>query len=378
MKIALVTEKYPPDIGGLAISVRRLARLLLANGNEVQVITLTANLEPGQIQSGQHEGIPVQRLGIRRRAEDTLADWFDLLVGGHERDGFDLLHAYFVTKAGFVAVYAGHYLGVPSVVSARGNDLDRAVFNPGKAAHILYALQRANVVTANSRRLVRKAQALAPGREVVCIPNGVDAAFFRPSPPDPALAERLGLAGMPVIGFVGEARAKKGIADLLLAFRQIASERILGLLLVGGARSGEDETLLKVFQKQNPDLRIVVQPYLPAEALPAYYNLMDVLAMPSRRDGLPNALLEAMACERAVLASDAGGLPDAILDGENGRLVAPGDLQALVRVAGELLDDASLRQRLGRSARATVLADFSLEAELRANLAVYRQALGLD
>jgi glycosyltransferase involved in cell wall biosynthesis len=378
MKIALVTEKYPPDIGGLGVSVRRLARLLLANGNEVQVITLAANLEPGRIKSGQHEGIPVQRLGIRRRAEDTLADWFDLLVGGHKRDGFDLLHAYFVTKAGFVAVYAGHYLGVPSVVSARGNDLDRAVFNPGKATHILYALQRASVVTANSRRLVRKAQALAPGREVVCIPNGVDAAFFRPLPPDPALAERLGLAGMPVIGFVGEARAKKGIADLLLAFRQIASERTLGLLLVGGARSGEDETLLKVFRKQNPGLRIVVQPYLPAEALPAYYNLMDVLAMPSRRDGLPNALLEAMACERAVLASDAGGLPDAILDGENGRLVAPGDLQALVRVAGELLDDASLRQRLGRSARATVLADFSLEAELRANLAVYRQALGLD
>jgi len=375
MKILLNTEKYPPDIGGLAVSVERLARLLLSSGNTVQVVAPSTELEPGQRAFNEQGGVPVCRFGLQRRVGDTLTDWFDLVVERSAKDGIDVLHGYFLTKAGFVAAYAGNYLGLPSVVSARGNDLDRAVFDPSKAAHILYALQHASAVTANSRRLARQAQALAPGRPVVRIPNGVDASHFRPVDRDAALAEQLGLANPEVLSFVGEARAKKGLATLLLAFRQIAAVRSVALLLLGGVRPGEDATLLQVFRKQNPELKLVVQPYVPSRDLPAYYSLVDVFLMPSRRDGLPNALLEAMACQRAVLGTDAGGIPDAIQDGENGRLVPPSDLQALVAAALELLADPERRQRLGRAARQTVLADFSLEQELHANLSLYDRLL---
>src|SRR5512144_2993072 len=107
--------------------------------------------------------------------------------------------------AGFVAALAGRFLGVPSVVGARGNDLDRDVFDPGRAAHILYALQHADAVTANSRELVARVQALANGRTARLVPNGVDAALFAPGACDEALARTLGVEGMPRIGFVGEA-----------------------------------------------------------------------------------------------------------------------------------------------------------------------------
>jgi glycosyltransferase involved in cell wall biosynthesis len=100
--------------------------------------------------------------------------------------------------------------------------------------------------------------------------------------------------------------------------------------------------------------------------------------MPSLRDGLPNALLEAMACERAVLATEAGGISDAIQDGENGRMVPVSDLQALVAAALELLADSEERQRLGRAARQTVLAEFSLEQELQANLTLYDRLLNTE
>ena len=378
MKILLNTEKYPPDIGGLAVSVERLARLLLSGGQAVQVVVPSTEIEPGQRAASDHGGIAVHRFGLQRRVEDSLADWFDLLVEVARQDRIDVIHGYFLSKAGFLAAYAGNYLGLPSIVSARGNDLDRAVFDPGKAAHILYALQHASAVTANSRRLASQAQALAPGRPVVHIPNGVDGSHFRPLDRDVALAEGLGLGNTAVLAFVGEARAKKGLATLLLAFRQIAAVRPAALLLLGGVRPGEDATLLEVFQKQNPALRLIIQPYVPSNDLPAYYNLADLVLMPSRRDGLPNALLEAMACERAVLATEAGGISDAIQDGENGRMVPVSDLQALVAAALELLADSEERQRLGRAARQTVLAEFSLEQELQANLTLYDRLLNTE
>lgn len=375
MKIALISEKYPPDAGGLAVSVERLAQLLSDAGHQAHVVTLTGGMEPGRRASGELRGVPVHRLGTYRRSDDTLAAWFDYIVHLHANFHFDLLHAYYITQTGFVTVYAARYLGLPGIVSARGNDLDRAVFDPGKAAHALYALQNASAVTANSHELARKAQALAPGLRVDCIPNGVDAVQFQPQPRDAALSASLSLENETVIGFSGEARSKKGLAIMLLAFQQVAGQCPACLLLAGGVRSGEDRDLVKIFQKQNPDLRLVVTPFVPLEHMPAYYSLMDVLIMPSQRDGLPNALLEALACQRAVIATPVGGMLDVIVDGENGLFVPPGDFQALADGIIALLGDPERRENLGENGRKTVLEHFTLQQELQANLDIYRRVL---
>lgn len=377
MKIALLTEKYPPDIGGLGISVERLAFLLSGAGHQVEVIAQTASLEAGRQAAEEQDGIQVHRLGACRKPEDSLSDWFDFITLRQKTANYHLLHGYFLPQAGFLAAYAGGYLKIPSVVSARGNDLDRAIFQPGKAAHILYALNHAGAVTANTQELVHKAKALAPGCPVTWIPNGVNADLFRPLPRDVALAEQLGLGEMPVVGFVGEARAKKGLSSLLLAFAELVRQRPAALLLVGGARLGEDEDLLKVFLKQNPDLPVIVAPHAPLADMPAYYSLMDVLVMPSVHDGLPNALLEAMACERAVLASAVGGILDAVRDGFNGRLVEARDVEGLLKALEELLKDDDLRRRLGRQARQTVLRDFTLAQELGLTLDIYQKLAGI-
>jgi glycosyltransferase involved in cell wall biosynthesis len=378
MKIALLSEKYPPDPGGLAVSVERLGRLLASVGHQVHIFSLGTLLEPGEINLQEVNGILVSRLGVHRRTDDTLSAWFDHLQAQHKRHPYDLLHAYFVTQAGFVAAYAGRLLELPVVVSARGNDLDRAVFDPGKAAHILFALQHASAVTANSQELVKKARALSDNREVIYIPNGIDTTRFSPAPRDGALAGALGLKNQPVLGFVGEARHKKGLSSLLLAFRQIARQRPTSLLIVGSVRSGEDKDLLKVFQKQNPSLDLIVTGDVPASLMPRYYSLIDVLAMPSVRDGLPNALLEGMACERAIVSTPVGGIPDAIRHGEDGLLIPANDFSSLADAVQQLLGDPSLRQRLGRKARETVSKKFTLQQELEENLAIYHQILGSD
>ncbi|HSB02715.1 MAG TPA: glycosyltransferase, partial [Anaerolineales bacterium] len=206
MKIALLSEKYTPDIGGLAISAERLARLLASAGHEVRIFAPTLSLSPSETRTLPASGVSVTRFGARKRTDDTLMDWFELIVEEHRREPFNILHAYFLAQAGFVAAYAGNILDVPSVVSARGNDLERAIFDPARAAHILYALQHASAVTANATELAKKARALLPGLEVTVIPNGMDTERFRPLPRNKILLESLGLIkeATRVVGFAGE------------------------------------------------------------------------------------------------------------------------------------------------------------------------------
>ena len=103
-----------------------------------------------------------------------------------------MLHAYFLTQAGFTATYAGKYLNVPSVVSIRGNDIERAAFDPSRFSHTMYALQNASAVTTNASELVKKAKAFID-REIVLIPNGVDTEHFKPMEKNLVLAEALNL-----------------------------------------------------------------------------------------------------------------------------------------------------------------------------------------
>jgi glycosyltransferase involved in cell wall biosynthesis len=374
MNICLIPEKYLPDPGGLAVSAHRLVHGLAARGHTVHVCLATEALPARQVGHTVEGNVSVHRVGASRRSDDTLADWFDAVIALHRTHHFDLLHGYYLVRAGYVTVYAARYLGVPSVVSARGNDLDRTIFDPAKAGATLWTLAHAGAITAVSTDLARRASALAPGRPVHLIHSGVDANQFAALPKDTALLAQLQLADLPTIGFVGEARLKKGLGTLLLAFERAAARHPSQLLLIGGVR-GDDADTVRVFQRQHPHLTLRVVPHTSHEQLPARYNLLDVLALPSLHDGLPNALLEGMACERAIVASAVGGIPDALVDGQNGRLVPPGDVDALTNALVALLRSPEQRHALGAAARQTVLSAFNSTRELTANLEVYRSIL---
>lgn len=329
-----------------------------------------------------HKGIGVTRFGVHKRVDDTLVDWFEMLVEEHHRTPLDVLHAYFITQAGFVAAYAGKYLDLPSVISIRGNDIERAAFDPSKFSQIMYALQNASAVTTNASELVKKAKAFFD-REIILIPNGIDPEHFKPMSRNGGMAEALNLKGktkeerVSVIGFAGEWREKKGLKSLLSAYAEINTRHVAALLIVGQVRAGEDQQIVDEFRISNPDSRIIITSYVSPYELPAYYSLMDVFAYPSLRDGMPNALLEAMACEKPVITTPVGGMLDVVKDGENGIFVPVNDSDALANTILELLKNVELRHRLGKAARQTIMDGFSPQKELDANLDVYRK-LGLD
>ena len=397
MKIALLSEKYTPDIGGLAISTERFARLLSSAGHDVRVIAPTLNLPPSEKQTLPHASVSVTRFGAHKRVDDTLVDWFELILEEHHRNPFDVIHAYFLTQAGFVGTYAGKYLNVPSVVSIRGNDIERAVFDPSKFSHGLYALQNAGAVTTNASELVDRAKALFE-REIILIPNGIDPEHFKPIekitklvqtlrliPPETSSLPAYGYFGNKqtspsqnrVIGFVGELRAKKGLKTLLTAHAQVNKKRSTTLLIVGTVRQGEDKEFFEEFCTLNPNLEIFVTTHISPSGLPTYYSLIDIFVHPSLRDGMPNALLEAMACGRPVITTPVGGMLDVVKNGENGIFVPVDDSEALANAIHELLNNAELRNRLGNAARQSIIDRFSPQKELDGNLAVYR-TLGLN
>lgn len=390
MKIALLSEKYTPDIGGLAISTGRMGHLLASAGYEVRVFAPSGKLTPSEKRTLLHSGVSVTRFGAHKRVDDTLVDWFELLLEEHKREPFDLLHAYFLPMAGFVAAYAGKYLNIPSVVSIRGNDIERAAFDPSKFSHVMYALQNASAVTTNASELAKKAKAFI-NREVFLIPNGIDAECFRPMERNEGLAEALGLgegkrkeersgewkveSRYPTIGFVGELREKKGLSTLLSAYAQICKKQPVSLLIIGEIREGEDKKLFEEFRLTNLQLPITITGQIPHADLPTYYSLMDVFVHPSVRDGMPNAVLEAMACGKAVIATPVGGVKDVIVDDVNGLLVNVNDAEGLAEKIAEALSQPEKRESIGRAAREAVLGQFTLEKELQANLKIH-QSLG--
>lgn len=380
MKIALLSEKYTPDIGGLAISTERLAKLLTSAGHQIRLFVPTSNLPASETHTLNSNGVSLTRFGAHKRVDDTLVNWFELIVAEHEKESFDLIQAYFLPQAGFVGVYAGKYLNIPSVVSIRGNDIERATFDPSKFSHVMYTLQNANVVTTNASILIKKAKAFVD-REIILIPNGIDTNHFKPMERNEMLAEALGIESgkrkeeRKIVGFVGELREKKGLQTLLSAYAQVNKKQPANLLIIGEVRQGEDKKFFAEFQITNPKLPITVTGIISHKDLPSYYSLIDVFVHPSLRDGMPNAVLEAMACGKTVIATPVGGMIDVIKNEKNGYFVNVNDVDGLSKKIFEVLN--SNQEAIQKSARETIINQFTLEKELNANLNVY-QKLGVN
>jgi lipopolysaccharide/colanic/teichoic acid biosynthesis glycosyltransferase/glycosyltransferase involved in cell wall biosynthesis len=201
--------------------------------------------------------------------------------------------------------------------------------------------------------------------------NGVEAELFAPTPANLARAERLREAlslapGVPVLGFVGRFTRDKGIGELLKAFRCLRQARPqLRLLLVGDFEDG-DPVAPSVRAEIESDPNII-RPGFVADTS-AYYHLMDVVALPTYREGFPVVPLEAQASGKPVVTTRATGAIDSVLDGKTGLMVPVGDPEALAKATGSLVDDPGRRAKMGRAGQEWVRREFSGE-RIRAALA---------
>lgn len=369
LRLLFLCERFPPDLGGVATSAGRTAAALARAGCEVDVVAWTRGLPPGELASSQEgPGLAFHRVGLYGELDFSLQHTLTVLEWLHQRRGFQAVWGHWLFPPGFVAAWFAAGAGLPALVSARGNDLDRMAFPPGDFARLRWTLERAALLVAPSHDLLEKAARITgPARPSLLVPNSVDPDLFAPGPPDPALRARLGIApDEAVLGFAGELREKKGLSFLLEALLEVRRTRPACLLVIGEVRPREQARLAELAATHPQDAaRVLVTGHLPERAaVAAHLREVDLFLHPSRWDGLPNALLEAMACERLVLASDAGGIPEAIEPGTSGFLLPRWQLHRLGQAALELLSrPAAERQAIGRAARARALAAFHPAAE---------------
>lgn len=284
----------------------------------------------------------------------------------------DLLHCH-LPLAGVAGRLAGRLAHVP-VVYTEHNVMER--YHPLTRRANLWTWRLQELVVAVSAEVAASiARHAGPAVPVRVVTNGVPVDRLRPDPEaGAALRRSLGIPeGAPVVGQVAVFRRQKRL-DLWLRAAEAIRRRHpdARFLLVGdGPLRSEVEALARAPELEGavhlPGLQEEVRPYLAA---------MDVLLISSEFEGLPLVLLEAMAMEVPVVATAVGGIPEAVVDGETGRLVPPGEAGPLAAAVADLLADREARRAMGRAARRRAAECFSTERMLTELETLYREVLG--
>lgn len=282
----------------------------------------------------------------------------------------DVVHVHMSSYGSFVRkalmTWTARLVRVPVILHVHGSEFD--VFHdrlPAPLRTIVRAtLERAAVVVALGDRWAQRLREIAPAARVVTIPNAVRV-------PDETSARR---AGSPKVVFLGEIGERKGAFSLLEAWAVLAAEpdglRGAHLTLAGDR---EHERASALAAQRGIGGSVTVHSWLSPADVDELLSGADVFVLPSRSEGQPMALLEAMAHGLCVVASDVGGIPEMIDDGTSGLLVPAGDNAALTDALRRVLTDADLAARLGAAARKRVLAEFDVDVVWRRFDALYRE-----
>ncbi|MFZ4849643.1 MAG: glycosyltransferase, partial [Caldilinea sp.] len=268
----------------------------------------------------------------------------------------DLLHAHWLLPNGWIAAVVSRLLGIPLVVSIPGSDARVAASNPIFRAMARFALGQASLLTANSADLRDAVLPLGadPSRFEMIL-YGVDPAALRPDSTGVVeLRRRLAIddtAG--VILCVGRMVPKKGFDVLIRALAEpVLQGQPVVAVMVG---EGDDKALWQALAR---DLGVAERlrwvGTVPKTAIGCYYNMADLLAMPSvsrPADGLNVCVLDAMSCARPVVATPVAGNPLAVIPGVTGLIVPEQEPAALAAAVAALLVDPALRWQMGAAAR---------------------------
>ena len=366
--LMVLQAPYPPERGGGAeAQVRTLTRTMTQRGVQVAVVAPLADHAP-QVTMSQVDGVPVYRLRYPRvRFIGGLTLWVSLamFLFRHRHD-FDVWHVHVARQWGAICALLGPWLGKRVVIKVSGAwDLVGGALasDAGWGGHLMQrVLRRADAWQAVSQRIATMlvARGIPPTR-IAAIPNAVDTARFLP-PLRPSIRPVRFL-------FIGRLVREKGLPSLLAAFADIAPLHPDASLVIVGTGPQRD-----ILEADVQALGIADRVTLAGH----HSDIQELLAqatigvLPSRTEGLSNALLECMASGLPMIASRISGNEDFVRPGENGWLFEVGDRSGLARCLAEaaLLGPDPWRA-MSESARATVVRQAGLDGVLNGLAALY-------
>lgn len=283
--------------------------------------------------------------------------------------GYDCILASWGYPDAVAAGWLARLLGIPYVVKVHGSDLNVQATHALRRPQIAASLRGAAAVVAVSRALAGKAVALgADERRVHTLYNGVDGSRFTPGDKAAARA-RLGL-GMdgPLVLYVGNLKQSKGCLDLLEAFAVTQPAQPQARLVYVGEGPCRAPLLARAWEL-DIEARVRLAGAMPHAVLPDWFRAADLLCLPSHNEGVPNVVLEAMACGTPVVATRVGGIPE-VVPNHAGRLVPLGDAAALADALA-----AALAQEWNHDAIAAHARGFNWEANIDQLDAILQQAV---
>jgi glycosyltransferase involved in cell wall biosynthesis len=285
---------------------------------------------------------------------------------------FDLLRAHSVRYIGPAALRARRRYGVCVPIVAHHHHLDADPLNPWIEGPVMRGVDRVITVSEFSRRQA-VTELGVPAERISVVYDGVDAKFA-PAPKPVRLVERFGLQGKPVVLSLGGLKRRKNLLVLLDAWRRVVTERPDTQLVIGGT-GPELDRLRAHARRVAPAGGVHFAGYVPEAEKVDYYNLGDVFVSTSALEGFGLTVAEAMACERPVVVSNRGSLPEVVAAGEGGFLCEPDDAGGFARAVLEVLGDERLRQKFGAANRARVTQLFRWERAAAQVTRVYEEVL---
>lgn len=333
MKLALVGP-YHPTVGGVQMYMTYLARELASMGEDVVVISYK-----GSRSKWGERVLEVPNLGLKGLRGLSFALSSSLTL---RRERPDLAICHYAATSG-IAGFVSRTFGVKYIVTFHGSDLKFSKLSRIAASRASAIVAVSSWVNEELRRMGLEADSIIPG--------GIDIELFSSLPPKEELKRELGFEGNLVLS-VGSLTHAKGF-DMVPKVAKLVNERVDATFLIIG--SGPEEKVLKeISSKLGVKDKVLLLGSKRYEETVKYYGAADLLLHPARYEGYGLTALESLAAGAPVVASDTGGLRDAVLDGVDGFLL-PRDEAAIAEKVVQLLMDESLRSEMGSKGRERAL-----------------------
>lgn len=390
MRICLLTHLFPryeEDYKG--IFVYELGESLVQRGHEVHVVT---PMRPGTSQVESRGGITIHRFkhigwrkGTRLGELRGIPIFFmgSFLVSGILQSihvitqyHLELIHAYWVIPGGFIGIVAGSATKRPVVATAAGSDIHTASKGFTKLITTVTLARLSKVFSPGTDLGIRCVKLGANPKKVHVILGHAGIELDRFSPSEVAVNEESALSNKPhPILYIGNLSKPKRVDTIIRAMPRVVNELPEARLTIVG--DGEEHQRLESLVSQlELESRVTFAGISPHELIPQWMKTAEIFVHCSDNEGLPVAIMEALACGKPIVASPVGGIPDLVKDGETGFLLEPDDVDGFAERMVTLLSNRQLVARMGNNARAFAEKHLARDVILEQIEAVYKEARG--
>jgi len=352
-----------------------ICRSVLMVGTDLAGIGGIRTVVEGYIEAGLFDEIDCTYVTTHRpgsrwtKIAAALSGWAQVAVRLVTLDA-PLVHVHLSSRASFwrkaVVCLLARLARRPYLLHAHGSEFVQFHEECGPLARAIVrlVLARAQLVMALSDTWRESLARISPRARIEVLRNAV------PLPPLDDLRRREDRE--PILLFLGEMARHKGVFELARAFARVTA-KLPRLKLVYSGTGAALEEVRQLGTELRLDDRMACTGWVELEGKRAALAGATLFVLPSYVEGMPMALLEAMAWGLPVIATPVGGVPEMLTQEVNGLLVAPGDIDALAAAIARLMSDPPLRARLAAAARETIATRFSLDATVEQLLDIYRR-----